>query len=113
MPNHETLRQACYAPYPVPSSATLDTLYRGRQLTVRVPRGGSRPRGKSPLAPKAVRRRVNNYRLIRLIGSVAAHIVLLGLILSSAIYGHQVAQQVRQRETIVPIALSPDTYTRC
>jgi hypothetical protein len=112
MPNHKTLRQACYAPYPVSSSATLDTLYRGRQLTVRVPKAGSQPREKTALASKAVRGPFKNYRWIRLIGSVAAHIVMLALILSSAIYGHHVAQQLRQRESVVPIAASPDTYTR-
>jgi hypothetical protein len=35
MPNHESLLQACYAPYPVSSSVTLDTLYRGRDLAAR------------------------------------------------------------------------------
>jgi hypothetical protein len=82
MPNEETLREACYAPYPVSSSATLDILYRGRQLTVRVPKAGSQPPKKIALAPGTVRERFNHYRLIRLIGFVAAHIVLLGLILN-------------------------------
>jgi hypothetical protein len=112
MPNHESLLQASYAPYPVSSSVTLDTLYRGRQLTVRVPRAGSQPREEGAIAPEAVSGQFNNYRFISLVGSVAVHLVLLGSILLSAIYGHHVGQQVRQRESVVPVAPLSDTYTR-
>src|ERR1700689_294752 len=108
MPNHESLRQASYAPYPVSSSVTLDALYRGRDLTARPARASSPPREKGAPAPDAVWGQFNNYRSNGLVGSVAIHVGLLGLILSSAIYGPRVSQQVRQRETIILIAPSPD-----
>ena len=111
MPNHESLRQASYAPYPVSSSVTLDTLYRGRELTARPARSSSQLREKSALAPEAIWGQFNNYRSNGLMGSLVVHVVLLGLILGSAIYGHQVVQQVRQHETVILIAPSPDTYT--
>lgn len=111
MPNHESLRQASYAPYPVSSSVTLDTLYRGRELTARPARSSSQLRQKSALAPEAIWGQFNNYRSNGLMGSLVVHVVLLGLILGSAIYGHQVVQQVRQHETVILIAPSPDTYT--
>jgi len=111
MPNHESLRQASYAPYPVSSSVTLDALYRGREVSARRARASSQPREKSALAPEAIWGQFNNYRSNGLVGSVAVHVVLLGLILGSAIYGHQVVQQVQQHETVILIAPSPDTYT--
>jgi protein TonB len=110
MPNHESLRQASYAPYPVSSSVTLDTLYRGRELTARPTRAGSQIREKGTLAPEAIWGQFNNYRSNGLAVSVAVHTVLLGLILSSALYGPQVVQRVRQHETVILIAPSPDTY---
>jgi len=110
MSNPESLRQASYAPYSVSSSVTLDTLYRGRELAARPTRAGSQLREKSAPAPDAIWGQFNNYRSNGLVGSVAVHVVLLGLILSSAIYGHQVVQQVRQRETVILIAPSPDSY---
>jgi len=89
---------------------TLDTLYRGRDLTVRPARASSPLREKSALAPEAIWGQFNNYRSNGLIGSVVVHVVLLGLILSSAVYGRQVVQQVRQHQAVILIAPSPDSY---
>ena len=53
----------------------------------------------------------NNYRSTGLKGSAVVHVVLLGLILVSASFGHKIVQQVKQREVVTLIAPSPETYT--
>ncbi len=52
----------------------------------------------------------NNYRANGLVGSGIIHVVLLSVIVAGATVGHQVVQQVRQREIITLIAPSPDSY---
>jgi TonB family protein len=52
----------------------------------------------------------NNYRSTGLVTSVIVHGVLLGLILSSALFAHQVVQKAREREIVTLIAPSPDSY---
>jgi periplasmic protein TonB len=111
MSNHESLRQASYASSPVSSSVTFDTFYAGRERIARPAKASSQLRDKSMLAPEAIWGQFNNYRSNGFVGSVAVHVVLLGSILTSAVYGPQVVQQVRQRETVILIAPSPDSYT--
>jgi len=53
----------------------------------------------------------NNYRSAGLKGSAVVHAVLIGLILASAYFGHQVVQPVKEREVVTLIAPSPDSYT--
>ena len=110
MQNNESLRHASYAPYSVSSSVTLDTLYRGRKLRARPVKVSSQLEENQSLAPEAIWGQFNNYRSNGLIGSVVVHIVLLGLILSGAIYGHQVMVRQVQRENVILIAPSPDSY---
>jgi protein TonB len=52
----------------------------------------------------------NNYRANGLVGSGIVHVVLLGLILAGAAVGHQVVHQAKQREAVILIAPSPDSY---
>ena len=62
------------------------------------------------LAPEAIWGQFNNYRSNGLVGSVVAHIIILGLILSVATFGHDVVKQVKHHETVMLIAPSPETY---
>jgi len=41
--------------------------------------------------------------------SAVIHVALIALILAGATFGHQVVQQVRQREIVTLIAPSPDS----
>jgi len=52
----------------------------------------------------------NNYRTDGLVGSVVVHVVLIGLLLAGAAFGHHVVEQANQRQVITLIAPSPDTY---
>jgi periplasmic protein TonB len=108
MSNTQIPRMATQALFPRSSSATR-TLYIGRdrvqQQTARYPLR----EGKN-LAPEAIWGQFNNYRSNGLWGSVVVHAVLLGLIAASAIFGHQVVQQVQKHEVVTLIAPSPDSY---
>ncbi len=53
----------------------------------------------------------NNYRSNGVVVSALLHVALIGLLLSGALFGHQIVQQVERRETVTLIAPSPDTYT--
>jgi TonB family protein len=109
MSNHQSPRLAANALFPVSSSAVLETLYEGRERSLRPENVSSRRAQKAP-APEAIWGHFNNYRSNGLVGSAVAHIVILGLILSGALYGHQVVQEVQQHETVTLIAPSPDSY---
>jgi hypothetical protein len=52
----------------------------------------------------------NNYRANGWVGSGIVHVVLMGLVLASAVFGHQVVRQAKQRDTVTIIAPSPDSY---
>jgi protein TonB len=45
-----------------------------------------------------------------LVGSGIVHVVMMGLVLASAVFGHQVVRQAKQRDTVTIIAPSPDSY---
>jgi len=109
MSNHQSPRLAANALFPVSSSAVLETLYEGRERSLRPENVSSRRAQKAP-APEAIWGQFNNYRSNGLVGSAVAHIVILGLILSGALYGHQVVQEVQQHESVTLIAPSPDSY---
>jgi periplasmic protein TonB len=93
------------------STAVLDTLYPGDERLPRPVLARPRARTSPHSAPEAIWGQFNNYRSNGLVGSVIVHIALLALILSAATFGHQVVQQVKQREVVTLIAPSPDTYT--
>jgi periplasmic protein TonB len=53
----------------------------------------------------------NNYRSAGLKGSAIFHVVLIGLLLASASFGHHIVEQAKPREVVTLIAPSPETYT--
>lgn len=53
----------------------------------------------------------NNYRSNGVVVSALLHVALIGLLLSGALFGHQIVEKVAPRETVTLIAPSPDTYT--
>ena len=42
--------------------------------------------------------------------SAIIHVAVLGLVLSGALFGHQIVQKVESRQTVTLIAPSPDSY---
>jgi periplasmic protein TonB len=92
------------------SAPATRTLYTGRDQ-VRQPQMARYPlREQRNLAPEAIWGQFNNYRSNGLWGSLIVHIALFGLIAASAVFGHQVVQQVQKREVVTLIAPSPDSY---
>jgi periplasmic protein TonB len=71
----------------------------------------TKPRSCDPLAPIEIWGQYNNYRSAGLKGSAIIHAVLIGLLVASASFGHQVVQEVKKHETVTLIAPSPDSYT--
>jgi periplasmic protein TonB len=67
-------------------------------------------RAQAYLGPEKIWGEYNNYRANGLVGSGIVHVLLLGLILAGAVFGHQVVQQAKQREIVTMIAPSPDAY---
>ena len=100
------------------SSAVLDTLYATRGRGARAENVVSRQRPENvmsrqapgTLAPEAIWGQFNNYRSNGLAGSVVAHIIILGLILSVATFSHEVVKPIKLHETVMLIAPSPETY---
>ncbi len=107
MSNQQSVRDAVQSPFPYSSSVALDTLYAVREPRVAVKAG---PRERVALAPEAIWGQYNNYRSNGLAGSVVIHVAILGLVLGSAMFGHEVVQHVKPRETVTLIAPSPDSY---
>lgn len=52
----------------------------------------------------------NNYRSNGVVMSAIIHAVLIGLLVSGALFGHQIVQQIAPRQIVTLIAPSPDTY---
>lgn len=108
MLNQENPRQPALLQYSSP--AVLDRIYADRTRIPRPPQINVRLRdGKAP-APEAIWGQYNNYRSNGLVGSAVIHVVLLGLLLSGAMFTHQVVQKVEQHETVTLMAPSPDSY---
>jgi periplasmic protein TonB len=103
MPNRESSRANTFFPA---SSAAL--LYGSRERVVRP--APPRVRGQKAPGPDAIWGQFNNYRSNGLAGSAIVHVAVLGLILASAAFSHQVVQKAEQRETVTLIAPSPDPY---
>ncbi|HEY1658490.1 MAG TPA: energy transducer TonB [Candidatus Sulfotelmatobacter sp.] len=62
------------------------------------------------MGPDAIWGQFNNYRSNGLVGSAVAHVIVLGLILSAGLFGHEVVQKAQEREVVTLIAPSPDSY---
>ncbi len=109
MLNQENSRRATLLQYSSP--AVLNPVYAGRAPITRPPQMNVRLRDAKALAPDAIWGQYNNYRSNGLVGSAVIHAVLLGLILGSAMLGHEVVQKkIEQHETVTLIAPSPDSY---
>lgn len=67
------------------------------------------PRTRDPLAPIEIWGQYNNYRSTGLKGSLAVHVVVIGLIFAAASVGHQVVI-AKPKEVVTLIAPSPDSY---
>lgn len=76
-----------------------------------------RPRAARPVAktrmqaPVEIWGQYNNYRANGVVVSALVHIGVLGLLLSGAIFGHQIVQRVESRPTVTLIAPDKDSYT--
>lgn len=53
----------------------------------------------------------NNYRANGVVVSAIVHMVMLGLLLSGALFGRQIVQKVAPRQVVTLIAPSPETYS--
>jgi periplasmic protein TonB len=94
---------------PTPSSsAVIDRPYASRDRRP-VPMN-TRGRSQKPSGPDAIWGQFNNYRSNGLVGSAIAHVVVLGLIFSAGLFGHEVVQKAQQREVVTLVAPSPDSY---
>jgi periplasmic protein TonB len=76
----------------------------------RAVRTQSRPRVRPHRAPDEIWGHYNNYRSNGVVMSAIIHVVLIGLLLSGAFFGHEIVQKVTPRQTVTLIAPSPDTY---
>jgi periplasmic protein TonB len=77
----------------------------------------TRPPIASRSSPRASRRpnevwgQFNNYRANGVTVSAIVHVVVIGLIVTSAAFSHQIVKRVTPREIVTLIAPSPDSYT--
>lgn len=76
----------------------------------RVVRTQPKPRVRPHRAPDEIWGQYNNYRSNGVMWSAIIHVVLLGLLLSGAFFGHQIVQKIAPRQTVTLIAPSPDSY---
>ena len=114
MLNRQNPRYAAQTLIPISSSGllelgVLDTLYAGRARTARPAKASAQSREARIAGPEAIWGQYNNYRSNGVALSVVIHIALIGLILAGATFGHQVVEQVKQREVVTLIAPSPDS----
>ena len=76
----------------------------------RAPRAYSKPRPRVARPPEEIWGQYNNYRANGVFISALVHVGILGLLLSGALFGHQIVQKVVSRQTVTLIAPSPDSY---
>lgn len=69
------------------------------------------PRPKVASPPEAIWGQYNNYRANGVAVSAVVHAALIGLLLTGALFSHQVVQRIAPPQNIVLIAPSLDTYT--
>ena len=111
MSNQQSPRSTAHTSTRSSSSAVLDgpMLQRAslsRQSSMLYP-----SRDRQIFVPEQIWGQYNNYRSNGLVGSAVVHIVLLGMLLAAATFGHQIVQQAKPRETVMLIAPSPEPYT--
>jgi protein TonB len=114
MPNSQGPRHPSYVLSPGSSSVALDRIYAGHEAAARQARVSSQqklsPQQRRSPAPDAIWGQFNNYRSNGLKWSAIVHIAAVGLLLSGAMFGHHVVEQVQQHETVTLVAPSPDSY---
>lgn len=71
----------------------------------------ARPSLRAVRQPEVIWGSYNNYRSNGVVVSAILHMALIGLLLSGALFGHQIVQKITKREVVTLIAPSPDTYT--
>lgn len=99
-----------FAEFSTERPSVLVNLGRGRDRRLSVPVKGSQLRSVTSCAPREVWGQFNNYRANGLVVSGIVHVALVGLILAGAAIGHQVVVQAKQREVVLLVAPSPDSY---
>lgn len=90
-----------------PATVFVDRANLPRERAVRAISPSSR---RTAVGPDAIWGQFNNYRSNGLAGSAVAHVIILGLILGTATFSHQVVQKEQPHETVTLIAPSPDSY---
>ena len=80
------------------------------QATGRAARPQIRQSTRISHAPDEIWGHYNNYRGNGIVMSAIIHVVLLGVLLSGALIGHQVVQKVEARQSVILIAPSPESY---
>jgi periplasmic protein TonB len=110
MSNYPSSRQAAHSFYPSGSPAVLDNLYAGRKRELRPVPAAIPARRRKNVAPDAIWGQFNNYRSNGLVASAVVHVVVVGLILGSALFTHEVVAKEQPKETVTLIAPSPDSY---
>ena len=80
------------------------------QSGVRAARPQVRPSPRISHAPDEIWGHYNNYRSNGVVMSAIIHVVLLGVLLSGALIGHEVVQKVASRQSVILIAPSPESY---
>jgi protein TonB len=68
------------------------------------------PRAHVSRGPDDIWGHYNNYRTSGVTVSAIVHVALIGLIVASATFSHQIVQRVAPHETVTLIAPSPETY---
>src|SRR5207302_3022557 len=79
------------------------------QVGPRATRPPVRPSVRIARAPDEIWGQYNNYRSNGLVVSAIVHIAVIGLLLSGAIFGHQIVQKVVAHQTVTLLAPSPES----
>jgi len=76
----------------------------------RTARAPAKPKASVSAGPEVIWGQYNNYRSNGIVASAIVHCVLLGLLLSGVLVGHQIVQKAVPHETVTLIAPSPESY---
>jgi protein TonB len=110
MSNQGSPRYNANSFFPGASTGFVERSNLRRERAVRTISPPSSSRRTAAVGPDAIWGQFNNYRSNGLAGSAVAHIIILGLILGTATFSHEVVQKVQPHETVTLVAPSPDSY---
>jgi periplasmic protein TonB len=102
-------------------SSHQNSTFNGEPMFALAPRAGrtasphrairsGQPSARIESGPDEIWGRYNNYRANGIVTSAIVHLVLLGLLLSGALFGHQIVAKVLPRETVTLIAPPLESY---